>query len=362
MRVIILVGGEGTRLRPLTYAAPKQMLPILGRPMIEWVFENLSHHGVTDVTLSLGYLPDAFVAAYPDGEIAGIKVGYAVEPERLDTAGAIKFAATAAGITETFAVLNGDVMTTLDLTRLFNFHLDREAEATIALHEVEDPSAFGVVPTDELGRVLDFIEKPTREDAPTNLINAGTYIFEPSVLDLIESGRKVSVERETFPVLVERGRLFALPGECYWLDAGTPAAYLKAHFDLLDGLREIPEAWGARTDTGFVALGVDGDQHLDISGTIVTPTYLGLGAHVGHDALVERSMIGAGVSIGAGAVVRNSVLHDGAFVAAGAQLDHAIVGARGVIGDRAVLTNNTVIGAGFVVEPGTVLTEERVPV
>ena len=357
MRVIILVGGEGTRLRPLTYAAPKQMLPILGRPMIEWVFENLRHHGVTDVTLSLGYLPDAFVAAYPDGEIAGIRVNYAVEPERLDTAGAIKFAATAVGIDETFAVLNGDVMTTLDLTRLFNFHRQRGAEGTIALHEVEDPSAFGVVPTDDLGRVLDFVEKPAREDAPTNLINAGTYIFEPSVLEIIDSGRKVSVERETFPLLVERGRLFALPGECYWLDAGTPAAYLKAHFDLLDGLREVPAAWGTKTETGFV----EGDGDVEVSGTIITPTYLGLSAQIAEGAIVERSMIGAGVSIGTGAVVRNSVLHEGAFVATGAQLDHAIVGARGVIGDGSVLTNNTVVGAGVVIEPGTVLTEERVP-
>ena len=323
--------------------------------MIEWVFENLGHHGVTDVTLSLGYLPDAFVAAYPDGQIAGITVHYAVEPERLDTAGAIKFAATEVGIDETFVVLNGDVMTTLDLTRLLNFHRERGAEATIALHEVEDPSAFGVVPTDARGRVLDFVEKPAREDAPTNLINAGTYVFEPSVLDLIESGRKVSIERETFPILVERGRLFALPGECYWLDAGTPAAYLKAHFDLLDGQRAVPAGWGTKTDTGYVEI------EADVQGATISSTYLGQGARVSPGAIVEGSMIGAGATVAEGAIVRRSVLHQGAVVAAGAQLDHCIVGANGVIGAGAVLTNNTVVGADVAIEPGSILAEERVP-
>jgi mannose-1-phosphate guanylyltransferase len=157
--------------------------------------------------------------------------------------------------------------------------------------------------------------------------------------------------------LVERGRLFALSGECYWLDAGTPAAYLKAHFDLLDGVRAVPEAWGSKTDFGFV----EGDGEVTVSGTVATPTYLGLGAHIAAGARVERSMIGANASIGAGAVVTNSVLHEGAFIATGARLDHVVVGANGVVGDDAVLERNTVIGAGVVVEPGTMLVEERVP-
>jgi mannose-1-phosphate guanylyltransferase len=199
MQAVILVGGKGTRLRPLTYAEPKQMLPILGEPMLESVMQNLARHGVTKAVLSLGYLPDRFQAAYPNGVVAGIPVTYAVEPEPLDTAGAIRFAALAAGIDDTFVVVNGDVLTDLDLTRLVSFHTSKGAKATLALHPVDDPSRFGVVPTDEEGRVVAFIEKPPRDEAPTNEINAGTYVLEPSVIDTIEADVPVSVERVTFP-------------------------------------------------------------------------------------------------------------------------------------------------------------------
>ena len=182
MKAVVLVGGEGTRLRPLTLSAPKQMLPIVGVPMIERVLGHLASHGIEEAVLSLGYLPDAFLEAYPDGRVAGMGLTYAVEPEPLDTAGAVRFAATFAGIDETFVVVNGDVLTDLDLTTLVAFHRERGAEGTIALHPVADPSAFGVVPTDDHGRVLAFVEKPPRDEAPTNEINAGTYVLEPSVL------------------------------------------------------------------------------------------------------------------------------------------------------------------------------------
>ena len=235
MKSIILVGGMGTRLRPLTYEMPKQMLPLVGVPMIECVFEMLAPHGITEVILSLGYLPDHFIQAFPDGSIAGVKISYAVEPEPLDTAGAIKFAAEFAGVDDTFLVVNGDVLTDLDVTALLAFHRSHGAEATIALHPVEDPSRFGVVVTDDEGRVSAFIEKPPRDEAPTNLINAGTYVFEPSVLKRIDSGRKVSVERETFPVLAADGKLFAMADGAYWLDTGTPATFLQANIDVLNG-------------------------------------------------------------------------------------------------------------------------------
>ena len=209
MKAVVLVGGEGTRLRPLTLSAPKQMLPIVGVPMIERVLGHLARHGVDEAVLSLGYLPDAFMEAYPDGRAAGIRLFYAVEPEPLDTAGAVRFAATLAGIAETFVVVNGDVLTDLDLTSLVAFHRERRAEGTIALHPVADPSAFGVVPTDEEGRVTAFVEKPPRDEAPTNEINAGTYVLEASVLARIPEGGRVSIERETFPAMVRDRRLFA---------------------------------------------------------------------------------------------------------------------------------------------------------
>ena len=204
MRAVVLVGGFGTRLRPLTLDRPKQMLPILGRPMIEPVLQHLSRHGIDDVVLSMGYRPDAFTAEYPTGVCAGVQLHFAVEPEPLDTAGAIRFAARDAGIDERFVVINADCLTDIDVSTLVAFHDARGAEGTIALHKVEDPSAFGVVPTDATGRVEAFVEKPPRDEAPTDLINAGIYVLEPSVLDRIAADRRVSIEREVFPAMVDR--------------------------------------------------------------------------------------------------------------------------------------------------------------
>src|SRR5579875_2398130 len=211
MKAVVLVGGEGTRLRPLTFSTPKQMLPVAGRTVIERVVEHLGRHGVHEVVLSLGYKPDAFLAAFPDGRCAGVKLRYAVESSPLDTAGAIRFAAEEGGLgSETFVVVNGDVLTDIDVSELVKFHKERGAEGTIALTPVEDPSRFGVVPVDANGRVEAFIEKPPASEAPTNMINAGIYVLEPSFLERVPPGRKVSVEREVFPAVVEDGRLYAL--------------------------------------------------------------------------------------------------------------------------------------------------------
>ncbi|HEY1762604.1 MAG TPA: NDP-sugar synthase, partial [Acidimicrobiales bacterium] len=235
MQAVILVGGMGTRLRPLTYETPKQMLPLVGVPMIECVLEALGRHGVTDAVLSLGYLPDRFTEAYPSSLISGVRVTYAVEPEPLDTAGAIRYAASFADVDETFLAVNGDVLTDLNVTKLLQFHREREAEVTIALHPVDDPSHFGVVPTEENGRVITFVEKPPVNEAPTNLINAGTYVLEPRALDRIAREGRVSIERETFPALAAAGTLFAMADHAYWLDTGTPRLYLQANVDVLKG-------------------------------------------------------------------------------------------------------------------------------
>ena len=321
MQAIILVGGEGTRLRPLTYEMPKQMLPLLGSPMIEHVFASMAQHGVTEIILSLGYLPDRFVEAYPDGHIGDVKITYVTEPTPLDTAGAIRFAALQAGVTETFFVVNGDVLTDLDLTALLAFHRSHHAEATIALHPVEDPSRFGVVPTDEEGRVLAFVEKPPRDEAPTNLINAGTYIFEPSVLDRIAPEGRVSVERVTFPALAADGVLFAMPDNAYWLDTGTPTAFLQANIDLL-------------------ARGADG---------VVDGNWIHPEATVHPDARVEHSVIDRGCVLEAGAVVRDSVLLPNVTVGADAQLAHSLIGRAAAIGERVRLGATCVVDCDFVV-------------
>ncbi|MDA8343470.1 MAG: NDP-sugar synthase [Actinomycetota bacterium] len=365
MRAVVLVGGEGTRLRPLTLTTPKQMLPVVEQPMIERVVGHLGAHGVDEAVLSLGYRPDAFINAYPEGRIAGVRIVYAVEPSPLDTAGAIRFAAAHAGIVETFLVVNGDVLTDLDVGALVAFHRERGAEASIALTPVDDPSAFGVVPTDERGRVTAFIEKPPRDEAPTNLVNAGTYVLEPSVLDRVVPDRRVSIERETFPALVAGGTLYAFGSDAYWLDTGTPAAYLRAHLDLVLGRRPGPPAPGARADAALgegvwriddVSVAGDGDHPAQVRRSLIAA-----GARVEDAASVERSVVGAGVVVEEGAVVVGSVLLPGCRVAARARVEDSIVGPGATVGQRCTIKALSVVGAGAVTASGTVLDGERVP-
>jgi len=356
MKAVVLVGGEGTRLRPLTLSAPKQMLPIVGVPMIERVLGHLAGHGIDEAVLSLGYLPDAFIEAYPDGHAAGVALTYAVEPEPLDTAGAVRFAAAFAEIDETFVVVNGDVLTDLDLSGLVAFHREREAEGTIALHPVNDPSAFGVVPTDTEGRVLAFVEKPPRDEAPTNEINAGTYVLEPSVLGRIPQGRRVSIERETFPAMVRDQRLFARSDDGYWLDTGTPAAFLEASFDYVGGKRGLAVAPGlADRGDGVLTAGES-----DLEGTILGPSVVFAECVVEPGARVEHAVLGRGVVVSAGAVVTDSVLMDGCHVAANAKVSGSIMGPRSIVGQRADVRPVSVLGADAVVSSGTLVDGERV--
>lgn len=331
MKAVILVGGFGTRLRPLTLTAPKQMLPVVGVTMLERVVAKLASQGVTEVVLSLGYKPDVFSEAFPDGRCAGIKMHYAVEPEPLDTAGAIRFAADDAGIAERFVALNGDVLTDLDLAALWKQHETAGAEGTIALTPVEDPSRYGVVPLDADGRVEAFIEKPDPGTAPTNWINAGTYILEPSVLGRIQTGRKVSIEREVFPEMATEGSLYGLQSDTYWIDAGTPEAYLQAHMDLIDGVRGGTE-------------------------TAVHPE-----ARVHANATIQRSVVGAGAEIGNGCKINDSIVMDGATVADGCSLDRSILGAGAVLGSSSRLSGLSILGYAARAEDGTVLDAGAIP-
>jgi mannose-1-phosphate guanylyltransferase len=356
MKAVVLVGGEGTRLRPLTLSAPKQMLPIVGVPMIERVLVHLAKHGVDEAILSLGYLPEAFKEAYPDGHAAGIRLTYAVEPEPLDTAGAVRFAAAFGGVDDTFVVVNGDVLTDLNLSELIAFHRDRGAEGTIALHPVPDPSAFGVVPTDPDGRVIAFVEKPPRDEAPTNEINAGTYVLEPSMLDRIAPAGRVSIERETFPAMVRAGVLFAHSDDGYWLDTGTPTAFLQANLDLLAGRRGEEVAPGL-TDRGD-DLFVQGESI--ILGEVVGRTAVFAGCEIAATARVERSVLGSGSVIDAGAVVIDSVLMENVHVAADAKVSGSILGPHATVGQRGDVRPVSVLGTRAVVASGTVVDGERV--
>jgi mannose-1-phosphate guanylyltransferase len=327
VRAVVLVGGFGTRLRPLTLTTPKQMLPVADRPMLEWVLGHLAHHGVDDVVLSLGYKPDAFLDAYPDDRCAGVHLAYAVEPEPLDTAGAIGFAARTAGIDERFLVVNGDVLTDIDLGALVAFHETSGAEGTIALTRVEDPSHFGVVPADAHGRVEAFVEKPPRDEAPTDLINAGFYVLEPSVVGRIPSDRRVNIERETFPAMVGDRSLFAQADDAYWIDVGTPERYLQASLDLVDGSR------AERVDP-VVGATIDGD---------VVHSIVGVGARVAAGARVVDSIVLAGASIGAGATVTRSIVGPGATIGDGAVLDELTVIGHDVTIDSAARLHGAVV-------------------
>ena len=353
----MLVGGEGTRLRPLTYTTPKQMLPVAEIPMIERVVAHLVEYGVTDIVLSLGYRPDAFTAAYPDGRCAGATLTYAVEPELLDTAGAIRFAATQAGIDATFLVLNGDVLTDLDIGALIDTHRQRGGEGTISLTPVDDPSSFGVVATDATGKVERFIEKPAPGTAPTNLINAGTYVLEPSVLGRIAAGRRVNIEREVFPRMVADGALFAVAASGYWLDVGTPERYLQATADLLSGRRPGPPT----PDAVEIAAGVWCRDQPSIDGEVIGPSLVGAGAAVVSGARVEGSVIGRGASVSAGAVVSGSVLLPGVVVESSAEVRDAIVGEGAVIAEGASVTAWSVVGSFARVEASTRLVGSRHP-
>ena len=242
MDAVVLVGGFGTRLRPLTLTRPKQMLPVVDRPMIEHVVGRLGQQGVTRAVLSLGYRPDAFETAYPQRRCAGVELFYAVEPEPLDTAGAIAFAARMAEVQDTFIAVNGDVISDFPLEDLHDAHREKGAAATIALTPVDDPSRYGVAVCDPDGRVQAFVEKPPADEAPSRWINAGMYVLDPSVLDMIPENRPASIERETFPALVQRGLLYAVAQDGFWIDAGTPAAYLEVQLALAGGTHVHPTA------------------------------------------------------------------------------------------------------------------------
>lgn len=360
MDAIVLVGGFGTRLRPLTLTVPKNLVPVAGVALIERVVARLSAHGVERVVLSLGYRPDSFFAAFPDDAAAGVPLTYVVEPEPLDTAGAIRFAARDAGLRDTFVVANGDVLTDLDITALIDSHRRTGAEGTVALTPVEDPSRFGVVTTDAAGRVTAFIEKPAAGTTPTNLINAGTYVFERSVLGRIRADEKVSLEREVFPAMVADGSLFALASDRYWLDVGLPDSYLRATTDLLDGSRGAgPPAPGAdrRAEGGWTL----GEPVVDPDADVDDQSLLCDGCRVGPGVEVRRSVVGPASRVAEGARLSDAVLLSGAILGEGAYVERSIIGPGAVVGAGAKVTGLSVLGEGAVIAAGTSVDAARLP-
>ena len=358
MKAVVLVGGEGTRLRPLTYTTPKPLLPIANQPFLERQLSWLAEYGVTEVVLPLGYLPDAFESHFPSGGFScpggDLVLRYAVEDHPLGTAGAIRFAAEALGdLDERIVVCNGDVLTTLDLGALVQVHDERGAEATIALTQVVDPSAFGVVPTRDDGEVIAFVEKPPPGKAPTNWINAGTYVLEPSVLARIPERLAVSIERETFPrMLEEPRRLYAKADDAYWIDIGTPEKYLQAHTDVLDGALSRagaheasgPPVAGARELSPGVW--VQGEVTIDDAAVVEGPALLGDGVHLAAGSRVVGSVLGDGARVAHGGRVVRSVLHRDAVLDDDAEVIDSVLGAGAHLGAGSIASLHTVVGAG----------------
>ena len=357
MIAVVLVGGTGTRLRPLTLTVPKQVLPIVEVPMIERVLAYLESHGVEEAVLSLGYLHGAFQALFPDNRCGNVRLTYAVEPEPLDTAGAVGFAARHAGVSERFLVVNGDILTDLDVTAMVAFHEARGAEASISLAMVEDPSAFGLVPIDGEGRVVAFVEKPAPGTVGPSYINAGTYVLEPSVLDHIPEGQRISIERQVFPLLAAAGTVYGFPSDGYWTDTGTPVQYLQAQLDLVAGRRPgVPAPGARRGESGVWAVGDP-----DFGAGVEAPALIGDGAWVASDAEVVNSVIGARCRIHSGARVVESVLMAEVEVGKGAVVSRSILGRSAGVGEGAEVSGLSVIGDGFLVEPGARLDGARLP-
>jgi mannose-1-phosphate guanylyltransferase len=321
MQAIVLVGGEGTRLRPLTDTVPKPALTLVDRPFLAYMIEWLAGHGVTEAILACGFLPGALREALAgEEERAGTRIRFVVEPEPLGTAGAIRFAADMVGeeLEDRFLALNGDVLTDLDLGKLLSGHDERGATATIGLHPVEDSAAFGLVERREGGELLAFREK-TGERAPGE-VNAGMYVLERSVLDLIPPAENVSIERDVFPRLVGEG-LHGLPLDGYWVDIGTPKRYLQASWDILEGrvaTRVEPTAPGVLVDPG---------AEVDAEATVGPRAVVGPGCRVAAGATLRGSVLLGECAVGAGAEVVDSILSRGVEVAPGARLEGAVVAA-----------------------------------
>jgi mannose-1-phosphate guanylyltransferase len=327
MQALVLVGGEGTRLRPLTLNHPKPALALVDRPFIRYMVDWLARHGIDDVIMACGFRAEALREALGDDVPGGPAISYIEEDEPLGTAGPIRLAADEGLLGGRFLVLNGDVLTDLDLTALQRQHADTGAVATLGLHPVDDPTSYGLVRRADDGEVAGFLEKPDPAEIDTDEINAGAYVLESEVIDLIPPGRAVSIEREIFPRLVGRG-LYGRRLAGAWMDIGTPERYQQASWDILEG-------------TVATELPGDGGPYVDER------------AEVADDATIEaRAVIRSGSRIGAGAVISESVLLDHCTIAPGAEVRGSILADKVTVGEGATISAGSVIGEGAEVEAG----------
>jgi mannose-1-phosphate guanylyltransferase len=347
MQAVILVGGEGTRLRPLTSTVPKPVVPLVDRPFISFMLEWLHAHGIDDVIMSCGFLATSVRNVLGDGSAYGIRLRFVEEPDPRGTAGALKFAESL--LDERFLMLNGDVLTDIDLTEQIAQHERTGASATLALVPVEDPSTYGLVHLEDDRAVREFVEKPSSDRIDTKLISAGAYVLERSILDLVPPGRNVSIEREVWPRLVGEG-LYGFPSQSYWLDIGTPARYLQGTFDILEG--NVQTAVYERLGDSYISI-ADGAQ---ISGRAIPPAVIEAGAYVAEGAHVGSLVVlGSDVKVGAGSTVERAVILAGSEIGENCTLRNCIVAAGCRVGDGTHIQEGAVLGEGVTVGADNVI-------
>jgi len=356
MKAVVLVGGEGTRLRPLTCKTSKAMVPILNMPFLEYLIRYLKEHGVSDIILATSYLPEQIQDYFGDGAELGLHLTYLIEKEPLGTAGAIKHAE--ASLDETFFVINGDVLTAIDLTAMMKRHREVKPRVSIALTAVDNPTIYGVVETDARGMVKRFVEKPSREQVTTNMINAGILIFEPEVLGYIPPSTPSSYERHLLPQFLKAGEpILGYTSDEYWIDIGTPEKYIRVQHDLLSGKApSLSGYWGKLDEGARVGSNSTIDPSAEIEGAVLIgekcviakgarvkgPAVLGARCQVDQGALVEGAILWDDSHVGKKAMLSNCVLASHSYIQEGSQVT-----------DNCVLGDNVVIGKNNKLAPGT---------
>jgi mannose-1-phosphate guanylyltransferase len=347
MQALILAGGEGTRLRPLTSTVPKPVVPLVDRPFIAFMIDWLRSHGVDDIVMSCGHLASGVRNVLGDGEAFGIRLRYVEEPRPLGTGGALKFAEQL--LDDRFLMLNGDVLTDLDVSSQLEQHQRTGATATLALTPVEDPTAYGLVRIAENSAVTEFVEKPSPDQIDTRNISAGVYVLERSVLELLEPGEPASIERDVFPRLVGDG-LYGCVSRGYWLDIGTPERYLQGTFDILEG--SVGTQVAERMGSGYLCV----EQGVESAGRIIPSALVESGCRIGDGARIGgRAVLEHGVSVGANTTIEGSVVMRGAEIGANCTLRGCIVAGGVRIGDNCLVEGMSVLGEGVTIGAGNVV-------
>jgi mannose-1-phosphate guanylyltransferase len=343
MKAVVLVGGEATRLRPLTCNTPKMMVPVLNRPFFEHMVDYLKAHNITDIVMAVGKSPEQVQNHFGDGKKHGVRITYSIEGFPLGTAGAVKNAEKL--LNDSFIVFNGDTFTDIDLGMMMRLHRKNRAIASLALTPVDDPTTYGVVETDSQGKAKRFVEKPSRDNVTTNMINAGIYILEPDILSYIAAGAFSMFEHDVFPRLLEKGQaIYGYPFQDYWIDIGTPEKYLKLQHDLLRRYR------------GDNSIRFEGESFVHSSAQIEGPAVMGEACFIDRDSIIKGPVVlGAGCRVGKGAVIEGAVLWQDCQIGERSKLRNCLMASRCWVGQESEILDGCILGDDVQIGKGSKL-------